>query len=135
MFCSRLILKIFLAISVLVWTSAVSAQEAPAPEGQDTAPVATDATESRSSSVPAPDELGVENEVLDILLVPLTAADLSALAAVWQGHLQGSLQTATAIYLGLLDAEEGAAEALREQVTSTTYSPLSEINISICRDY
>ena len=56
----------------------------------------------------------IPSDVLDVLLVPLTGADLSELAETWQGHLKDALQETADLNNALRDM--GAAEARQARV-------------------
>lgn len=74
--------------------------------------------EPRSEAMPSlsVEEIGTPTNALEIMLVPLTAADLAELAEIWQLHLRSALEDATAIYLDLLEADDATAEILRQQI-------------------
>ncbi len=84
-----------------------SAQTANLPVEQEAVPLL---------EVPSVEETDISPEALAILLVPMTAEDLSGLAAVWQGHLKGALEDLAQLNISLQAAEGAAAETLRSEL-------------------
>ncbi len=67
---------------------------------------------------------------LEILLVPLTADELSETAGTWQGHVRGQLEEVARTNLGLLSTEGNKEETLRTQL-----SALNEAGVAILDNY
>lgn len=75
---------------------------------------------STVSAFTAAQDPGLSPQQLAVLLVPLTADELSEIAKVWQGHLRSALDEAAQLNLALIDADEPRASQLREQLASLT---------------
>ncbi len=67
---------------------------------------------------------------LEILLVPLTADELSETADTWQGHVRSQLEEVARTNLGLLSTEGNKEETLRTQL-----SALNEAGVAILDNY
>ncbi len=67
---------------------------------------------------------------LEMLLVPLTADELSETADTWQGHVRSQLEEVARTNLGLLSTEGSKEEALRTQL-----SALNEAGVAILDNY
>ncbi len=67
---------------------------------------------------------------LEILLVPLTADELSETANAWQGHVRSQLEEVARTNLGLLSTEGNKEETLRTQL-----STLNEAGVAILDNY
>jgi small-conductance mechanosensitive channel len=59
-------------------------------------------------------------EQLAILLVPLTAGELSEIADVWQGYVRAALDQSARLNLALIEADDPQAKQLRERLASVT---------------
>ena len=94
---------LFLVITLTFWSAAVVAQDDPPPF---TAPDAA-----------SPD---ISSDALDILTVPMTSAELSELATLWQDHLRSHLEDIAQLNVELLTASGARAETVRSEVTALT---------------
>jgi len=68
----------------------------------------------------AAQDSGLSADQLAILMVPLTAAELSEIADVWQGHVRTALDQSAALNLALIGAEGAQATQLRAQLARLT---------------
>ncbi|WP_380055807.1 mechanosensitive ion channel family protein [Falsihalocynthiibacter sp. SS001] len=69
-----------------------------------------------SPEIVAVSDPAIDQEALSILLVPLTAPQLSEVAANWQDIIQDSVSESAQINLGILNANEATAEKLRNDL-------------------
>jgi small conductance mechanosensitive channel len=92
----------------LVLAVPLKAQEAAVDTATGTLPAA--------SAFTAAQDLGLNADQLGILMVPLTATELSEIADVWQGYLRSVLEDSAHLNLALLEANGTQAKQLREQI-------------------
>lgn len=107
-----------LAAIVAIWISAAADGLA---QSSDTL---NDGNESIQVELDALDT-DISNDELTILIVPLTAEDLSELAAAWQSNLKTSLESFAVLNLQLSRASEARGEQIREQLATATESQSS----------
>lgn len=69
-------------------------------------------------SAPEPSDVTTTATELEILTVPMTAEELSDLAATWQEHIKGVLQEIALLNLELAALEDADNTALREELAS-----------------
>lgn len=62
----------------------------------------------------------VDIDRLAIMMVPLTAAELSEVATAWQGNIRSELEEAAKVNLELMTANDAESAALRDQIVKLT---------------
>jgi small conductance mechanosensitive channel len=72
------------------------------------------------SAFKAEQDRGLNADRLAILMVPLTAAELSEIADIWQGYVRASLDESARLNLALIDADDAQAKPLREKLARLT---------------
>ena len=87
---------------------------------QETADETTSGELPAVSAFTAAQDPGLSADQLAILMVPLTATELSEIADVWQGYLRAALDEAARLNLALIEADDPRAKQLREQLASMT---------------
>lgn len=73
-------------------------------------------------SPPQPTAVTTTASELEILTVPMTAEDLSELAATWQNHVKSVLEEVALMNLELTTASGARSEALRDELATTLES-------------
>lgn len=69
-------------------------------------------------SAPDASDIETSTEQLEILTVPMTAEELSELAATWQGHTKAVLEEIALLNLELLEADDARDEAIRNELAA-----------------
>ncbi len=91
-------------------------------KAQETAVDTATGTLPAVSAFTAAQDPKLNADQLGILLVPLTATELSEIADVWQGYLRADLEESAHLNLALLEADGTQAKQLREQIAGITES-------------
>ena len=94
------------ACASVFWSTSVHAQD----------DQAVPDTETVAPSVPTAEQSDLSLSNLQILMVPMTGADLAGLAEVWQAHLKAALQETALISLSLDDLDDAAADTARTRI-------------------
>ena len=94
----------------LAWP--LSAQDATDAASSDDLPIVSAFAQAQNQEL--------SSDHLSILMVPLTAGELSEIADVWQGHVRAALDESARLNIALIEASDAGAKQLRAQLGAVT---------------